>query len=71
MELADVKSRSAHNTRHGLSLSLPVGFFSAEQSHFCKCRPSVCECIVVGGILWLMCFLPLDFCKVARAKIYP
>lgn len=67
MELADVKSRSAHNTRLGLSLSLPVGF-SAEQSHFCKCRPSVCERIMVGGVLWIMCFLPLGFCKVARVK---
>lgn len=68
MELADVKSRSALNTRLGLSLSLPLGFFSAEQSHFCKCRPSVCERIMVGGVLWIMCFLPLGFCKVARVK---
>lgn len=66
MELADVKSRSAHNTRLGLSLSLPVGFFSAEQSHFCKCRPLVCEHIVVNP--QNPHHLPLGFCKVARVK---
>lgn len=67
MELANVKSCSAHNSGLGLSLSLPIGFFSAEQSHFRRCRPSVCECIVVG-ILWIVCFLPLGFCKIARVK---
>lgn len=66
MELADVKSRSALNTRLGLSLSLPLGFFSAERSHFCKCRPSVCERIVVNP--QNPHHLPLGFCKVARVK---